>query len=305
VNERRPETQVGTVRLSRMGLVSVAGMRLSETVLQPFMTLQAFVDESENGEVFLLGGVIASVEAWGAFSAEWEELLPLAPLGPDLKRNFKFSEMILAGLFRTEHIPIFSKVVDRYSQATLSFLVFKQDIERAKARVKVPQVHINWGNAGNPYVLAVTMMVKWFSENLETVNEWLGTDQPIEFIFDKRDEYKLLRDGWDSSVESLPEERRKRFGSDLRFEDDKRFLALQAADYVVGWIRYWLERGVEVPDVGSTFFGIPVKGRLMPHIRTGIVEDEIVKYLMDGIRRSNPNLFYVCSIKITFHGITS
>src|SRR6266436_244641 len=125
------------------------------------MALQAFVDETENGEVFLLGGVIASAEAWAEFSAAWEELLPLAPLGPDLKRNFKFSEMINAGLFRAEHIPIFGRVINDHCQATLSFRVFKRDVERAKARVKVPQVQMEWekkGNMDNLYLLSVTMM---------------------------------------------------------------------------------------------------------------------------------------------------
>jgi hypothetical protein len=218
------------------------------------VALQAFVDETENDEVFYLGGAIASAEAWVAFSVDWQELLPLAPLGRDLKRNFKFSEMASAGLFRAESIPIFGKVVSRHLAATLSFRLSKRDIERAKARVIIPRTQIDWGTVDNPYVISATRLVAWFADNLEKVNEWLGTDQPIEFYFDERGERKQLKEAWERTVESLPPDQRNRYGRDVHFESDKRFLGLQAADYIAGWKRYWEERN-ESPDLGSSFFG--------------------------------------------------
>lgn len=193
----------------------VTGMRPSEAVRQPAMALHAYLDESVSDKVLVLGGMIAPAEAWAKFSAEWEYLLPLAPLGPDLKRNFKFSEMINAGQFRIESIPAFSRVIEVHATATLSIDVFPQEVQSAKEKVAamLPNAVIDWKDADNPYVIAVIFLVAWFSNNPEQINCWLGTDQPIEFFFDERNESKYLRDAWDRSVEALPPER------DPRHED--------------------------------------------------------------------------------------
>jgi hypothetical protein len=95
-------------------------MRPADAVRQPLMILQAFIDESSKAGIFVLGGAIASAESWAAFSKEWEEMLPLVPLGPDLKRNFKFSEMMGAGPERIENIGVFARVLEQHAICTLS-----------------------------------------------------------------------------------------------------------------------------------------------------------------------------------------
>jgi hypothetical protein len=48
------------------------------TVVGQLWLLQAFIDESYNNQtgVYVLGGYIASEEAWAKFSNEWKEMLP-------------------------------------------------------------------------------------------------------------------------------------------------------------------------------------------------------------------------------------
>ena len=58
------------------------------------MVLQAFIDESGKNDWFVLGGYIASAEAWAAFSKDWEQILPL---GIRDKKGFHFTCMRRVG----------------------------------------------------------------------------------------------------------------------------------------------------------------------------------------------------------------
>jgi hypothetical protein len=225
--------------------------------------------------------VIASPEQWAKFAHDWEQILPLAPLGPDLARNFKFSEMINAGQFRIENTKAFARVIEDHVPMTLSLHLYQKDIDRAKTRVNIPPgFNLDWGVADTPYMLGLVHVVKWFTENVEEVNEALGTDQPIDFIFDARSEKKFVREAWDITVESLPPEERESFGDVPRFENDKKFLPLQAADYMAGWSRYWIERNEE-PELGAEYLGgLQVEGKLLPHVTMHLTEDVITEYLI-------------------------
>lgn len=268
----------------------VSSMRLAEAVLQPFMALQAFVDESFGDGLLVLGGALATAESWSAFSKDWEPLLALAPLGDDMKRNFKLSEMLDAGPARIRDIPVFGNVIDTHVTATLSVELHEADIEKAKSRLELVlgQQPI-WGSATNPYVVAVTHLVAWCRNNREQIKNSLGTGDPIEFFFDERiAERKILRDAWDKTVETLPPEERSQFGSELRFGDDKKFLGLQAADYLAGWARYWIEKGKD-PELGDIYFegrqfeGLKVTGELKIHIVIKATVDSIADFLAEGI----------------------
>jgi hypothetical protein len=66
----------------------------------------------------------------------------------------------------------------------------------------------------------------------------LGLHDKVDFIFDDRVmEKKKIRDAWDSFKENAAAEARPYIGSDPRFEDDKEFLPLQAAD-LIAWVDY-------------------------------------------------------------------
>jgi hypothetical protein len=89
-------------------------------------------------------------------------------------------------------------------------------------------------NAINPFYLAFSRIVSGFAI-------WqtdLGLHDKVDFIFDDRVmEKKKIRDAWDSFKENAAAEARPYIGSDPRFEDDKEFLPLQAADLIAWWVR--------------------------------------------------------------------
>jgi hypothetical protein len=123
-------------------------------------------------------------------------------------------------------------------------------------------------------------------------------DEQIDFIFDERGEKKQIQDGWDEYLKNRPPEVRTRFGQKPRFESDKRFRPLQAADYVAGWIRYWLEKGMQ-PAVGAVFAGKTLT-RGTKHIGMTISEDQIVAFLIDAIRLNYSKPGYICDVRISF-----
>jgi hypothetical protein len=264
------------------------------------MVLQAFIDESESPQVFVLGGCIATAESWAAFSKDWEELLPLAPLGPDMKRNFKFSEMMNAGLLRIENISAFGRVIEQHVACSISFHMFHRDLQRAMQRIQVPGVPFNWGDFTNPYIFAFVSLVGLFHREKARIDDIIGRDQTVDFIFDRRGEKQKILAGWDEYLENQPEEIRSRFGGAPRFEDDKSFLALQGADFTAGWFRYWLEKG-ERPEPGKSMFaGRVVSGKETPHFEMTMNEDEIVKFFIDAIRKNYSKPCYICDVKVSF-----
>src|SRR5205807_1353661 len=107
-------------------------------------------------------------------------------------------------------------------------------------------------------------------------------------FFDARTDRKPLRDAWDAVVENMPPEERAKFGTELRFVDDKQFLGLQAADYLAGYSRFWAEKGTE-PEEGDIYFpgnrfeGLKVDGELRPHIRINPTVESITEFLVLGL----------------------
>ena len=269
----------------------------------PFMTLQAFIDESVSPATFVFGGFIATTERLASFAKDWEELLPLAPLDQDNKRIFKFAEMT-KNPERMVNVSAFARVVENHALCTLSFHVSFGDIERAKRRIQVPGTPIDWGEFDNPYIFAFVSLVGLFHKEKAMVDRITG-EHPVDFIFDERSEQRKILNGWNDYVANLPKDLGRQFGSIPRFENDSRFLALQGADYIAGWVRYWLEKG-RLPDPGKDVFGNrTLSASKIPHFLMTISEDQIVEFLVTTIQRQLRNWRYVCDVKVTFEGETT
>jgi hypothetical protein len=113
--------------------------------------------------------------------------------------------------------------------------------------------------------------------------EWksLPPDQPVDFFFDQRNEKKPIRAAWDEYVERAPrEDIRESFGSDPRFEDDQKFLALQTADLWAWWVRKWYaEDSSPIPDKMRTLDFGSWRGKPRLKIVFSMDEDQIYKAL--------------------------
>jgi CDP-glycerol glycerophosphotransferase (TagB/SpsB family) len=253
-----------------------------------FVVLQAFVDDSytPNG-VFVLAGYVATAEAWAKFSDEWEKLLPLARRNNRGTHRFKMSEMT----HDLEHIIPFYRVIEKYALMSLSCKIDMRDLNRAKSRVWVEdRLTMSWGPAEYPYTFCTESLLgifhgrrvaRSFSERL---NEILSLDQQVDFYFDEQSQKIAILSAWENFIESHADEAKGLFGATPRFEDDEKFLPLQAADFWAWWVRRGYETNT-IQKLQSGDFGL-WKGNIhIPGTAIELNEDQIVQLLMMMIRR--------------------
>jgi hypothetical protein len=77
------------------------------------------------------------------------------------------------------------------------------------------------------------------NRNAELIRHLLPDGERIDFYFDTRSEKSAITKGWEAFVSRRPDAFRQFCGATPRFEDDKDFLPLQAADFWAWWIRKW------------------------------------------------------------------
>lgn len=262
---------------------SIAGRRL-------LMAFQAFIDDSYSydGGIYALAGVIASAEAWAAFSQEWEELLVFARLDSSLKRNFKMTEM-----HNSSHLLAFYRAIEKHALLTLSFNFRIQDLKSAKRRIDSPGLNINWGSFDRNFTFAFVAMMGMFQENREKIDRLIGVEDKIDFIFDNQSEKNDVISGWDQYIKDRPPELQSRFGTTPRFEDDKEFLPLQAADFIAWYVRRCAEQGWEAGERALFGWQDWADFRPLPHISMKMDEAQITGFLAEGVQRQTPNPYVV------------
>jgi hypothetical protein len=211
------------------------------------LNFQAFIDESEtpNGE-FVLGGHIAAPEAWALFAKEWEELLPFGTLADNSKHyHFKMSEMAMTRE-RMQRVRPFYNIIEKHVLVSMSVRLNITDFERAQRRavdflVNNMKIVIDFGFWTNPYYFAFRMLVDRFHAEHQLFAKALHSDRNVDFIFDDRSEKAPILAAWDEYKSRQEAHIRDRFGATPRFENDREFLPLQAADLWVWWVRKWYE----------------------------------------------------------------
>jgi hypothetical protein len=236
----------------------VSGMRPSQAVRQFLMALnlQAFVDESAtfpNGE-FVLAGHIAPAEQWALFSREWEQLLPSAgTLNSEGFYHFKMSEMA-ALPERMERVPAFYWLIEKYVAVSISCRLNLVDFAKAHARIKAIydrlNITVDFGEWKNPYFYLFRSLMSRFHTDRHTLEDKLPLSELVDFYFDDRiHEKKVIWAAWDDLLDSMPSEMRNAYGAPPRFENDQKFLPLQAADLWAWWVREWYEEDAQpMPD---------------------------------------------------------
>lgn len=185
--------------------------------------MKAYIDDSNNsGPAWLvLGGYIATAEAWAKFSDEWQEVLDLSPR---LKR-FKMSEA--HGQWSDEQwrerLPLFYNLIKKYAVAAVS-LAWPYDEHKV--------VFAGTGKAENPYHFAFTQIIKTLGDN----SERMGLGSEIEFVFDKGNSERIAN-AWPDFMDNQPPGIRAKFGARPQFADDEKALPLQAADFIAWMVR--------------------------------------------------------------------
>lgn len=226
------------------------------------MIWQAYLDESFDDEFFVLAGYISTAEEWAIFAEEWEALLPYATLMEDNSYQFKMSAMALSGE-RLQRVQAFYNVIFRHVYLGISIVVHQSTLKNVRARAlvrdilsgeEIPIRHEKDSIIDNIYLLSFSHLARSFSRTRRNplIQRLLPVDAKVDFIFDRRSESRLILEGWDSIVQddtvvsSL-------FNSTPRFEDDREFLPLQAADFLAWWVRKWSKDGDRGPNQGGVY----------------------------------------------------
>ena len=267
----------------------VTGLSPRKAVTRVLMVLQAFIDDSynENG-VFVLAGFVASAEVWSKFAFDWEEILPMGTLDSSNNFHFKMSEMA-SSPERMERVGAFFRVIENHNLKAISIKIDLKELRRAQQRIWILGKNINWGVFANPYVFTFRCLMDGFHAGRSNFTSLIGENDRVDFILDQQSEKKIILSFWDDYIAARPEKEILLFGATPRFEDDKQFLPLQAADLWAWWTRHWYTTGainespkLEIPNWMGGKSDIHV-------LNMRLDEDHIVEAFIELIKSSDPD----------------
>lgn len=197
------------------------------------MLVQAYVDDTNKGNepVFALGGLVAPVENWLAFTDAWDAQLRESPR----IRYFKASEASgLGGQFRDwqpvvrdQKVAGLISIINDHAIGYLGCAVIKQDwneVFRGKlAKTMDSPVYFSYMR------IIITLLAGMYSR--------ADMGSIAEFIFDEENEtiYREVLNFWLEAKKEYPRRFRKRMGNAPVMDDDEKLLPLQAAD-LIAWI---------------------------------------------------------------------
>ncbi len=246
------------------------------------MSLQAFIDDSyREGAEFVLAGHIASADVWAKFSEEWKSLLRYGTLASNGKYHFKMTEMAQTQE-RLERVPAFYRLIEQYVLVSISCKINVADLARAKQRLWVQNLKIDWGDFENPYFVAFRCLLDTFHNRREVTDKIIPANEKVDFIFDQQSESRAILLAWDGYIATRPADA-KPYGALPRFKDDQECLPLQAADLWAWWVREWYEDGTP-EKIGKPDFGIFAAGKERPILSISFDEDELTKSLSSIVR---------------------
>lgn len=215
------------------------------------LEFQAFMDESQSSDEFVLGGYIQTAEVWARFALDWEKLLPYGTIAKNGKRHFHMTEM--AYFRKMADVPKFYSVIEKHNLVPvilrMNMEAFKNAQESMRLLAKDLNLTIDWGLWSNPYYFSFRQFLHNFHIHRHVFEDAVPLTEKVDFYFDNRSESAPIMAAWSEIRQRFPDEVEKYFGANPRFEDDQEFLALQAADLWSWWVRHWYdEEATEGPD---------------------------------------------------------
>ena len=202
------------------------------------MVLQCVVDDSgsdSNSPRFVLGGFLAPVANWLAFTNEWRAELDKAPR----LEYFKMSEaQNLSGEFhrrrgwteemRDKRVIDLAYIAKRHAVRKVSTTVKNADFEHLIASLPVPERSLA---SDRPYRLLFVHLVM----NVLGLVKLEFPGEKCEFIFNSQtgEDIEIAKSwaGWKRSMAASPSRFDEIIAGLPQFKDEKEFLPLQAADF--------------------------------------------------------------------------
>ena len=249
----------------------------------------------------MLAGYIASRAAWQAFSAEWASLLhPFGTLRSDGTYHFKMADMA-QNQERMARLPVFLRTIEKHVLGWVSISLNAEDLRRACSRIQVPgrrRGPIDWGTYSNPYYIALRCLLDSFHLHRERFAEAIPLDLPVDFIFDRRPEAKIIEAMWENYLEARPPQVRDLYGDRPRFVDDTYNLPIQAADLLAWWVRKWTDEGR--PERVGQLEQAGFRNGRRKYLRIDMhwTEDNLVRDLMKTVREQTHPLEHIYDVKM-------
>ena len=190
---------------------------------------------------------------------------------------------------RLSRVGAFYRIIEKHNPIAISIRIDVKELKNARDRIWALGTHINWYPFDNPYVFTFRCLMDGFHARRSEFANLIGADDAVDFIFDQQSEKKIILSFWDEYVASRNEKDRKLYGTTPRFEDDKKFLPLQAADLWAWWTRHWYEQGVEGESQKFNLPGWTGGNTTIYGLEISFNEDQIVEAFLELIRSSQPS----------------
>ncbi len=196
--------------------------------------LQAYIDDSGNigdSPVFVLAGFASTADRWQSFSSEWDAALNISPS----LAYFKTKEAAQgSGEFKgwkvdaiTGRVSELVRIIDNHAAFGIGCVVdcagYKNVFPGKVARAM-----------DNPYFMAFFGVMNC----LMRLQDRIGNPKKVDYIFDQQmfEDQRVLN-AWGLYKRYAPATAIGRIGGTPRFESDRDFLPLQAADLLAWKIR--------------------------------------------------------------------
>jgi hypothetical protein len=217
--------------VTKIGEQDVSDLRCGIPAVVESCMYTAYLDGSGGGhkDVFVLGGYIASNEAWALLSDEWRLLLEREPR----LDSFKMSYMAQTDA-RMKRAEEFYRIIEKNVAGYVACVIYTDEMLKAESSITWPPNYINQHVARNPYFSAFHSIFR----NLIEHQHELGIEEQIQLVFDTQSEMEIALASHDYLILSTPPKLHHLL-STPRFEDDKTTPPLQAADLYAWWVRKW------------------------------------------------------------------
>jgi hypothetical protein len=245
--------------------------------------LKAYIDGSgDGGPVLVLAGYVATAEQWAPFADDWDAKLKEAGLS-----RFKMSEMVS----RPEIAGWFYRSIEEHVSAALACAVPRSPLHKVVRELGLGDVD---RRLTNPYYFSVKAIINMTAQHQKK----MGFHEPIDFIFDDQSEKQVIRDAWDTYLQSpITPEVKEVTGAEPQFLKDDGMPPLQAADLFAWWMRIqWEKHGTlcreqlpfpwplkrDIPRLMMEFDEVQIEAEIRK-IRQALVERGVISATFTGL----------------------
>jgi hypothetical protein len=197
--------------------------------------LKAFIDDSGSGgdsTWYVLAGYVGTLEAWDAFEKPWIEILNGSPKleyfkaseAESLRPNSQWAGISKDA--RNRRIDSFIDVIRKFATRAFHVRARQKDYDE----VIKPYIPKQWDNA---YFFLFMGLIA----SVTSVEKYAGYGQPVDFVFDWAEKKRIQQPSLRlyGQCADLPQFRGR--VHNIHYEDEKKFLPLQAADLLAWQIR--------------------------------------------------------------------